>query len=96
MRKLAPELEEICTCNNLDHSDLNYYCPVNGNVNEEWVYYGPAKRPEDCTTKVTEIKLKFVTHTYNSEYESYYAKKLIEGFARYITSIETYWLDENE
>ena len=27
--------EEICTCNNLDHSMLNYYCPVNGNVEGE-------------------------------------------------------------
>ncbi len=29
--KLSPELEEICTCNNLDHTILNYYCPANGN-----------------------------------------------------------------
>ncbi len=27
--KLSPELEEICTCNNLDHTELNYYCPAN-------------------------------------------------------------------
>jgi hypothetical protein len=30
--KLSPELEEICTCNNLDHTTLNYYCPANENL----------------------------------------------------------------
>jgi hypothetical protein len=24
--------EEDCICNNLDHSILNYFCPLNGNV----------------------------------------------------------------
>ena len=27
--KLSPELEEICNCNNLDHTTLNYLCPAN-------------------------------------------------------------------
>jgi len=26
--------EEDCICNNLDHSILNYYCPLNGNIEE--------------------------------------------------------------
>jgi|GEM_PF-2707313 len=43
--KLSPELEEICTCNNLDHTPLNYYCPANGNEDEdlvgEWAGFNP-------------------------------------------------------
>ena len=43
--KLSPELEEICTCNNLDHTILNYYCPANENEDEdlvgEWAGFNP-------------------------------------------------------
>ena len=35
LTNLPPELEEICTCNNLNHTILNYYCPANGNVEGE-------------------------------------------------------------